>query len=87
MKRLDLTGGECPIPFIRAMEEFSKAREGEALEIIMDSKRCVELLEESLKATRAGDIEVEEVSPGVYKLKLVKKKATTRIKSPASDSC
>ncbi len=87
MKRLDLTGSECPIPFIRAMEEFSNAKEGETLEIIMDSRRCVELLEESVKATRAGDIKVEEVSPGTYKVTLIKKKATSRIKSPASDSC
>ncbi len=87
MKRLDLTGSECPIPFIRAIEEFSNVNEGETLEIVMDSKRCVELLEESVKTTRSGDIKVEEISPGIYKVTLIKKKATTGIKSPASDSC
>jgi len=87
MKRLDLTGSECPTPFIRAMEEFSNVKEGEILEIIMDSKRCVELLEESVKTTRAGEIKVEEIGPETYKVTVIKKKASTKIKSPVSDSC
>lgn len=87
MKKIDLRGMECPTPLIKAIEEYTKLGEGETLEILMDSKQCVELLDEGINEMKAGEIKIEETNPGTYKVILTKKSKAAKVKFPSADSC
>lgn len=86
MKKIDLRGMECPHPFIKAVEEYSKLSQGETLEIIMTSKRCVELLQEAIGDAWKDSVWISEEEPGVYIIR-VTKKYPAKIKDPSKNSC
>jgi len=67
IREFDLRKEECPIPFMKAMRELSKASIGEELIFIVEDEKCIELIEGGAKIFSQSVEKVEKLDK-LYKI-------------------
>ncbi len=72
MDKLNCLGDICPVPSLKAIEQFSRLQPGETAKIIVDHSCAVANIKEATKNLVAS-IEVEEVANGIWEIKLTKR--------------
>jgi len=67
---LDLRGTICPYPVLYTKRALEKLKTGEVLSVIIDNPPSLETVPASVKASGHDVLEVREVEPAVWAIKI-----------------
>lgn len=67
---LDLRGMVCPYPVLYTRKALEKLKAGEVLQVVLDNPPSLETVPASVKASGNDVLEVKEVEPAVWSIKI-----------------